>query len=74
MEVYSFILGFDAEHAGIIEVVRTFHVIEEVKCLRAELYKLDVYGAHRVSVREREHAVADHAPHPQAKTHSLRRM
>ncbi|KAI1787739.1 hypothetical protein LXA43DRAFT_1098017 [Ganoderma leucocontextum] len=45
MEVDDFMLGFDAERAGLTEVVRSFlfHGTEEEKFVRAELYKLNVY-------------------------------
>lgn len=48
MEVDDFMLGFDAERAGLIEVVGSFlfHGTEEEKFVRAELYKLNVYGMH----------------------------
>ncbi|KAI1782134.1 hypothetical protein LXA43DRAFT_977716 [Ganoderma leucocontextum] len=44
--VDDFMLGFDAERAGLTEVVRSFlfHGTEEEKFVRAELYKLNVYG------------------------------
>ncbi|PIL22770.1 hypothetical protein GSI_15464 [Ganoderma sinense ZZ0214-1] len=46
MEIDEFMLGFDAERAGLIEVIRSslFHGAEEEKFVRAELYKLNVYG------------------------------
>ncbi len=51
MEVDNFMLGFDAERAGLTEVVRSFlfHGTDEEKFVRAELNKLNVYGAHILS-------------------------
>ena len=47
MEVDDFMLEFDAERAGLIEIIRSFlfHGAEEEKFIMAELYKLNVYGA-----------------------------
>ncbi|KAI0806929.1 hypothetical protein C8Q74DRAFT_23812 [Fomes fomentarius] len=46
MDVEDFMLGFDVERAGLIDVVRTclFPGEEETKPVKAELYKLNVYG------------------------------
>ena len=47
-------LGFDAERAGLIEVIRSslFHGAEEEKFVKAELYKLNVYGAPRITANQ----------------------
>lgn len=54
MEVDDFMLGFDAERAGLIEVIRSslFHGAEEEKFVKAELYKLNVYGAPRITANQ----------------------
>ncbi|KAI0806650.1 hypothetical protein C8Q74DRAFT_1223495 [Fomes fomentarius] len=46
MDVEQFMLAFDVERAGLIDVVRTclFPGEEETKHVKAELYKLNVYG------------------------------
>ena len=46
MDVDKFMLGFDAERSGLVEAVRTllFPGKEEEKKVKAELYKLNVYG------------------------------
>ncbi|KAI0806625.1 hypothetical protein C8Q74DRAFT_1189094 [Fomes fomentarius] len=46
MDVEKFMLAFDVERAGLIDVVRTclFPGEEETKRVKAELYKLNVYG------------------------------
>ena len=55
MDVDNFMIGFDAERSGLIEAVRTllFPGEEEKKRIKAELYKLNVYGAQLISLRER---------------------
>ncbi len=51
LDVEQFMLAFDAERAGLIDVVRTclFPGEEETKHIKAELYKLNVYGASLVT-------------------------
>ena len=46
MDADNFMVGFDAERSGLIEAVRTllFPGEEEKKRVKAELYKLNVYG------------------------------
>ena len=46
LDVENFMLGLDAERAGLIETVRTllFPGQEEKRMVKAELYKLNVYG------------------------------
>ena len=46
MDADNFMVGFDAERSGLIEAVRTllFPGEEEEKRVKAELYKLNVYG------------------------------
>ncbi|KAI0737380.1 hypothetical protein C8Q80DRAFT_1340021 [Daedaleopsis nitida] len=46
MEVDAFMLGFDAERLGLVDVIRSalFAGAEESKHIYAELYKLNVYG------------------------------
>ncbi|KAI9069832.1 hypothetical protein FKP32DRAFT_1616694, partial [Trametes sanguinea] len=46
MDADNFVMRFDAEHAGLIEIVREGLLTgsEETKGIRAELYKLNVYG------------------------------
>ena len=46
----DFVIGFDASHSSLVDVIRTELLVEnpkKVKCedLSIELYKLNVYGA-----------------------------
>ncbi len=47
LDIEEFMIGFDADHAGLVETVRMslFPGHEETRTIEAQLYKLNVYGA-----------------------------